>query len=127
MLDEALAEAHAEEWVAAWNAHDLDAIVALYAEDVEFRSPFVVKRLGDPRGELRGKDAVRDYFSRGLAALPNLRFELRNALVGVDSVAIHYDSVHDARDAVEVHELDADGRIVSVRAHYADRPSAASH
>ena len=124
MFDEVWARAHAEEWVAAWNAHDLDAIIVLYGDDVEFRSPFVVKRLGDPRGLLRGKDAVREYFSRGLAALPHLRFELRNALVGVDSVAIYYDSVHDARAAVEVHAFDGEGKIVSVRAHYADPPAA---
>jgi ketosteroid isomerase-like protein len=119
VIDEVWARQHAEAWIAAWNAHDLDAIVAPYAEDVEFRSPFVVKRLGDPQGRLRGKDAVRDYFSKGLAALPDLRFELRSALVGVDSVAIHYDSVHDGRDAIEVHAFDGEGRIVAVRAHYA--------
>jgi hypothetical protein len=52
VIDEAWARAHAESWVSAWNAHDLDAIVALYADEVEFRSPFVVTRRVDPQGRL---------------------------------------------------------------------------
>jgi hypothetical protein len=27
---------HADAWLAAWNAHDLDAIITCYSEDVDF-------------------------------------------------------------------------------------------
>ena len=35
----------AERWYAAWNAKALDAIVALYADNVEFASP-LAQRVG---------------------------------------------------------------------------------
>ena len=38
-MDASTAEAFAEEWVAAWNARDLDRILAHYAPDIVFRAP----------------------------------------------------------------------------------------
>jgi ketosteroid isomerase-like protein len=119
MLTEHHARVLAEEWIAAWNRHDLDAILLHYAEEVEFTSPFVVRLLDDPTGTVRGKAALRDYFARGLAAYPDLRFELLQVLVGVESVSVYYRSVGN-RLAAEVMELDAQGRVVRVLAHYTD-------
>ena len=31
----------AEEWIAAWNRHDVDTVVGHFADDVEFCSPIV--------------------------------------------------------------------------------------
>jgi hypothetical protein len=117
-LTEERARALAGEWVDAWNRHDLDAILSHYAGGVEFTSPFVVRLLGDPTGTVRGKAALRDYFARGLAAYPDLRFELLQVLVGVQSVTVYYRSVGN-RLAAEVMELDAQGQVVRVLAHYA--------
>ena len=108
----------ADDWVAAWNAHDLEAILAHYADDVEFTSPFVARLTGDPSGLVRGKAALRDYFARGLAAYRALRFELREVLVGVGSVTLYYQSVN-ALSAAEVLYLDDAGRIKRAAAHYA--------
>jgi ketosteroid isomerase-like protein len=32
----------AHEWVAAWNAHDLERVLSHYTEDFEMSSPFIV-------------------------------------------------------------------------------------
>ena len=32
----------ANDWIAAWNAHDLDRIVGHYAQKIEFVSPLIV-------------------------------------------------------------------------------------
>ena len=58
----------AREWLTAWNAHDLERILAHYSEDVELTSPFVAKLTGRSEGVLRGKAALRDYFARGLTS-----------------------------------------------------------
>jgi len=118
MLTEQRARTLAGEWVDAWNRHDLDAILSHYAEVVEFTSPFVVRLLDSPTGTVRGKAALRDYFARALAAYPDLRFELLQVLAGVDSVTLYYRSVGN-RLAAEVMELDAQGQVVRVLAHYA--------
>ena len=52
----------AVDWIAAWNAHDLDRILAHYAEDFEMRSPLIVERGIDASGVLRGKPAIRAYW-----------------------------------------------------------------
>lgn len=109
----------ASQWVEAWNAHDLDAILSHYAENIEFTSPFVVKLTGDSSGTLHGKAALRDYFSRGLSAYPDLHFDLLRVLAGVDSVTLYYRSVNGLY-AAETMQLGPDGLVTRVLAHYAD-------
>ena len=111
------AEAFAREWVEAWNSHDLEAILSHYAADVVFSSPFVTNLLGAEDGVVRGSAGLRDYFARGLAAYPDLEFELLAALPGAGSVAVRYRSVGD-REAIEVMELDSDGLVDRVTVHY---------
>jgi len=119
VISDEQAAGFAKEWYAAWNAHDLDAMLAHYSDDVEFTSPFVVAISDEPTGTIRGKDAVRAYFQRGLERFPDLHFEPLETLVGVDSVTLVYVSVENRR-AAEVMTLDTDGRVVRVLAHYRD-------
>ncbi len=117
MLEAARASELAQEWVAAWNARDLDAILAHYGEGIVFSSPFVAKLSGDPSGTLHGKAALREYFARGLAAYPDLRFELLRVLSGVDSVTLYYRSVNGLY-AAEAMQVGEDGLVHRVWAHY---------
>ena len=111
------ADAFARDWIEAWNAHDLDRIMHHYAENVEFVSPLVTVLLGDPSGTVHGREALRAYVERGLAAYPNLAFRSAHALAGVGSVTITYESVG-GRLSAEVMELDDAGMVRRVLAHY---------
>jgi steroid delta-isomerase-like uncharacterized protein len=53
---------------AAWNAHDPDAVAAVFAEDA------VMREIGGS-GELRGRAAVRERAAALLTAFPDLRLE----------------------------------------------------
>ncbi len=117
MIDRATGQRFADEWIAAWNSHDLDRILAHYADDFEFTSPVIVEVMGEPSGMLRGKAAVRTYWSKALARVPDLRFTLVEVLCGIRSVVINY-TRHDGRHASEWFELDADGVVVRSAAHY---------
>lgn len=110
---------HARAWLAAWNAHDLERILAHYAEDVELISPFVTKLAGDLGDVLRGKRALRDYFARGLRAYPGLRFDFIRLYPGVRSYILEYRSVNDLR-AAEQMEFDEQGKVRRVLAHYSE-------
>lgn len=112
-------DAKAQEWIAAWNAHDLDRIMTHYSEEIEFASPFIVKLTGQSDGTLHGKGALRDYFERGLRAYPQLRFELIRLYAGVHSCVVEYRSVQGLR-AAEVMEFNERGEIRRVRAHYTE-------
>jgi hypothetical protein len=111
------AKVFAQEWIEAWNSHDINAILSHYADDIQFTSPFIVKLLNDPSGTLRGKDKLRSYFEKGLPAYPDLKFELVEVLTGMDSVTLYYKSVKGLM-AAEVMFLNEKGKVTRVEAHY---------
>lgn len=117
MLTHAFAEHFAAEWVAAWNAHDLPRILSHYAEDFEMASPYIAQIAGEPSGRLRGKAAVGAYWQAALARMPDLHFELREILLGADSLTLYYRGARGM--AAEVFQFDDRGQVVRAAAHYA--------
>src|SRR5215467_10840445 len=118
MIDRDWAEAFAKEWVDAWNAHDLERILSHYRDDFEMASPLIIERKLSPTGRLKGKDAIRSYWGNGLAATPNLRFDLIAVAVGVNSLGILYKSVTAKRTVIEQIEFDDQRRAVRAEALY---------
>jgi len=106
----------ASDWCDAWNRRDLDAIMAHYADDVEFSSPTVVKRWGIADGWLRGSSKVRENFAIGVKA-PGLHFELVDVLLGVNSMCVVYRRENGAL-VTDLVELDANGKGRRVTACY---------
>ncbi|MYT73557.1 MULTISPECIES: nuclear transport factor 2 family protein [unclassified Streptomyces] len=88
-MDQVTAQTFVDSWVTAWNAHDLDALLAHFAEDVTFRSPVAAQLLGGD-GVMRGKGALRAYWEEGLRRIPDLRFEVVGSYAGVDCLVINY-------------------------------------
>jgi ketosteroid isomerase-like protein len=117
MLSEIEARQFAHSWILAWNSHDLDAVMSHYAVEIVLTSPTAAKLLNDPSGTVRGKDAVRNYFERGLEAYPNLSFELLDVMWGVSSVVLCYLNQKGTKTG-EFMELDARGKVVRVVANY---------
>jgi len=105
------------DWVAAWNAHDLDAIMTHYDDAVELTSPVVARLLEIPSGRVVGKANLRAYFQRGLEAFPELHFRLEQVLYGLNSVVLYYTN-HKGTWTAEFMELTADGKVVRVVANY---------
>ena len=61
-------EEFAREWVAAWNRSDAEAVLAHYADNAVFVSPLAATVTGNP--EVRGKDALRAYWTKALRSRP---------------------------------------------------------
>jgi ketosteroid isomerase-like protein len=116
MISETDARQFAAEWIEAWNAHDLERILAHYADDFCLTSPMIAK-LATPTGMLQGKTSIRAYWEKALARVPDLKFELLDVLIGVDSVTICYKAVF-GRRAAEVFRFRADGKVYESYAHY---------
>jgi hypothetical protein len=102
--------------VDTWNSHDLDAILALYADDATLTSPLAERLTG--KGTVYGKAALRSYFARGLEKYPELHFELLEVFASVGSLTLLFRSI-DERKVAEVLSFDADLRVTRVVAHYA--------
>lgn len=88
-MDQTQAESFVEKWVTDWNAHDLEALLDHFADDVIFTSPAAVQVLGGD-GVIRGKEALRRYWTEGLRQVPDLRFELVGFYLGVGVLVINY-------------------------------------
>lgn len=116
MLSRTFADHFAAEWIAAWNAHDLPRILSHYAEDFEMASPYIAQIAGEPSGKLKGRAAVGAYWSAALARMPELRFELREVLLGAASLVLVYQGARGL--AAEMFEFDAHGLVVRAAAHY---------
>lgn len=104
-------------WFDAWNRHDVDAVVAHYAPDVEYFSPFVAA-LADPSGRLQGREAVAAYFGAALERYPDLHFPPPTVVApGAGSVSFVYRSVNNLV-AVETLVLNAEGLVRQAFCHY---------
>jgi hypothetical protein len=112
------ATAAAEDWIAAWNAHDLDAILEHYAENVVFRADTVVARWNREDGTLRNKAELREHFRLGLERASNLHFTLREVLTCPDGYAVVYVR-ENGNVVIDAVELDDDGNAARVHAYYA--------
>jgi uncharacterized protein (TIGR02246 family) len=98
------------EWIAAWNSHDLERVLSLYAEDSEMTSDKIPVFGFDPSGTLRGKDKIRAYWGTALKQLPNLHFDLIDTYVSPDSIVVFYQNERGAK-ICEYLRLDAEGKI----------------
>jgi ketosteroid isomerase-like protein len=114
-LDRNTARNFVDEWIAAWNRHDLDAISGMLADDVEFVSPFLAPMYDTPSGVLRGRDAVRGWFEQSLRD-PDFHIDDPiHVLTGLDTVVL-VESINGVI-AANVFTLDADGRIARSQVH----------
>ncbi|HIK15791.1 MAG TPA: nuclear transport factor 2 family protein [Leptolyngbyaceae cyanobacterium M33_DOE_097] len=107
----------ADQWVQAWNSHDLDEILSHYDEDIVLISPIAANLLNDPAGMVRGKAALREYFKKGLTTYPDLKFELIEVMWGLSSLVLHYVNQKGIK-AGEFMEVSLSGRITKVVANY---------
>jgi hypothetical protein len=108
----------AEDWIAAWNSHDLARVMSHYEDDVVLKSPRVRLILDRDDGIIRGKAALRDYMASALARIPDLRFTLDRVFSGINSAVIEFHTT-DGRHGAELMEFGATGRVSRVLAHYA--------
>lgn len=117
-LDQSQARKLAEHWIAAWNSHTADTIMALYTEDFEMRSHYTLTnpRISDPSGVLRGqaKNRLR-WFGDGDGNQTRW-FDLIGVFAGVRSIAIHYRTGN--TEVIEVEEFAPDCRIERSNALY---------
>ena len=83
-------ERFANEWIDAWNAGDLERVLAHYADDIVFTSPTALRFVSGSGGRIHGKDALRRYWVTAVAANPDLRFDLLGVHAGIDTIVVHY-------------------------------------
>jgi ketosteroid isomerase-like protein len=79
-------------WVEAWNARDLERVLTLYDEAAVMTSDRIPALGFGADGTVRGKDALRAYWSKALGLIPNLHFSLIDVYVSPDSLVVFYEN-----------------------------------
>jgi hypothetical protein len=110
----------AEQWIAHWNARDIEAVLAHFAEDAQFISPLAGKFVG--RSVLRNKDELRAYWQTGLTQVSALEFTLDHASWDErrrELTVLYQANLNGERQrACEVMQFDPSGRQVRGEAFY---------
>jgi hypothetical protein len=122
MIDQAMADELRRQWDEGWNGCDVDTIMAPFAPDVVFRSPFVGRMTDEPgQATIEGYDALRSYVAGALERAPGIRYTVDASYAGTDSIVLVY-TVHrpDGTDqaGADSLRLGPDGKVVEWRCHY---------
>lgn len=107
-------------WLRAFNARELDALIALYADDCTHTSPKLRVQRPESGGAIRGKAALRAWWADAFARLPGLRYEELTVTADDARVILEYvrhapgDAAYPVAEAFDV----VAGRIVASRVYH---------
>ena len=107
-------------WLDAFNRHDVDALVDLYADDATHTSPKIRALHPETGGKLLGKEAMRRWWRDSNARLPNLFYAEVNITADPHRVIIEYIRHAPGQEPMPVAEaFDIEqGRIVASRVYH---------
>ena len=118
MIEQHTAYTFTEQWVSAWNAHDLDKILSHYTDDIIMESPMAMKFMPETNGVVTGKNDLRAYWSVGLQRIPDLFFEVYEVFIGVNGLTIYYLNHATGKKTTEVLFLNDEAKVFRAYAFY---------
>jgi len=110
----------AEQWFAAFNTHDLEALLELYDDDAQHYSPKLKLRQPETQGYIKGKQALRLWWSDAFERLPGLQYIPTTFTADNERVIMEYVRKVPGEDdmlVAEVLEIKG-GRIVGSRVYH---------
>lgn len=78
------------QWFEAFNEHEIEKLLALYDEDAEHYSPKLKIHQPETNGFIKGKSALKFWWTDAFERLPNLHYELLKLTVEDDRVFMEY-------------------------------------
>jgi hypothetical protein len=80
----------ANKWFAAFNAQDLEGLLALYHDRAEHYSPKLRVRQPETNGLIKGKSAMRAWWQDAFTRLPDLHYKILRFTPFEDRVFMEY-------------------------------------
>jgi len=110
----------AEQWFSAFNTHDIEKLLALYDEQAEHYSPKLKVRRPETGGLIKGKAALRDWWTDAFQRLPQLHYEVIHLTADNDQVFMEYIRRTPGEEDLRVGEVLVirNGLIVSSRVYH---------
>ncbi|MXN91227.1 nuclear transport factor 2 family protein [Flavobacterium sp. Sd200] len=108
------------QWLEAFNARNLDALLNLYADDAEHFSPKLKVHKPETNGLVKGKAALRDWWEGAYLRLPTLNYKATNLTANSNRVFMEYIRTVEGEEDMAVAELFEvkDGKIVFSRVYH---------
>ena len=119
-MSAALCKQIANNWMDAFNEHDIEKLLCLYDENALHFSPKLLERKPETLGLIKGKKALRDWWTDAFNRLPTLKYSLTNFIAESDCIFMEYRrSVANEKDlnVGEVLEI-RNGLIVTSRVYH---------
>ncbi|WP_409428818.1 nuclear transport factor 2 family protein [Mycobacterium sp. SMC-11] len=113
------------DWARDWNNLDMDAVLSHFHDDVVFTSPVAAQMYPETAGVIRGKAALRRYWSGALQRMPDLHFVVEDVYRGIDTIVINYRNQNGGL-VNEVLRFDGDGLVTEGHGTYLVARSAAT-
>lgn len=89
----------------------LRKILSHYSEDFTIETPMAIKLYPQSHGIVVGKNEVRKYWTIGLGRSPNLKFELLDLLIGVNSIGLYLFNTSSKKKSVELMSFNNENKV----------------
>jgi hypothetical protein len=101
-------------WIKAFNEHDLEQLLALYAEDAAHFSPKLKIRQPETKGWIKGKPALRNWWADAFNRLPLLQYQLENLIINDQQILMEYlRKVNTEPDMMVAEILEIEGNLIA--------------
>ena len=95
----------ANNWLKAFNEHNLEALLSLYNEKAEHYSPKLKVRLPETQGLIKGKTALRAWWLDAFERLPSLQYIPQTLTANNERVFMEYVRKVKGEDDTKVAEV----------------------
>ncbi len=92
-------------WFEAFNAHDLEKLLALYHDDAEHYSPKLKLRQPETNGLIKGKASLRIWWRDSFDRLPTLNYEVISLTANEERIFMEYTRHVEGEEDLRVGEV----------------------
>ena len=121
-ISDSFAKEHIERWINAWNNKDLETVLSMFTEDIEFSSPKI--KLITPQfnsEKVDNKQNLKHYWSTALQKLTSLHFTPKDYFIKGNICVLEYIATFDGKSkflSIEKSEFNDDNKIYKASAFY---------
>jgi len=121
-ISDSFAKEHIERWINAWNNKDLETVLSMITEDIEFSSPKI--KLITPQfnsEKVDNKQNLKHYWSTALQKLTSLHFTPKDYFIKGNICVLEYIATFDGKSkflSIEKSEFNDDNKIYKASAFY---------
>jgi hypothetical protein len=83
-------EALAQQWIAAFNEHNIEQLLALYHQEAVHFSPRLLATQPETNGHISGHTAFRAWWQGAFDRMPDLSYSLKTLIANEECVFLEY-------------------------------------